>query len=210
MATLAKKKTTLLGPDSAGARLTPREFDRADFVEGWRYELIDGVLVVSPIPREEERDPNEELGRLLRNYKEDHPQGSCLNKTLPEQTVRTLTNRRRADRVIWAGLGRVPRRGETPTVIAEFVSTGRRNRTRDYDEKRAEYMAIQVTEYWIIDRFDRIMTVFRRAGSKVKKRVVREHEVYTTDVLPGFELRLAKLLAAADDWDPADADDSMS
>ena len=32
------------------------------FVEGWRYELINEVLVVSPIPSRSERDPNDEIG----------------------------------------------------------------------------------------------------------------------------------------------------
>jgi Uma2 family endonuclease len=207
MAILAKKGIGLLGPDSAGARLTLREFDRARFVEGWRYELIGGVLVVSPIPLEPERDPNDELGHLLRNYREEHPQGACLNKTLPEHTVHTLTNRRRADRVIWAGLGRLPRRDETPTVIAEFVSSGKRDRMRDYEAKRDEYLAVNGSEYWVIDRFERIMTVFRKSGNKVKKRTVREHQVYTTDLLPGFELPLARLLAAADDWEETETTD---
>src|SRR6266566_152347 len=97
-----------LGPDSAGILLAPRDFDRAEFTEGWRYELIKGVLVVSPPPLEMERDPNDELGRQLRNYQEMHPQGACMDKTLPEHTVRTRKHRRRADRVIWIGLGRRP------------------------------------------------------------------------------------------------------
>jgi Uma2 family endonuclease len=207
MAVVARKKPSLLGPDSAGARMTLQEFDVASFVEGWRYELIDGVLIVSPIPREQERDPNGELEYLLRKYKEEHPQGACLNKTLYEHTVRTRKNRRRADRVIWAGLGRLPRRHEAPTIIAEFVSKGKRDRLRDYEEKRDEYLAIQVAEYWVIDRFERIMTVFRKAGSKVKKQIVREHQVYTTDLLPGFELPLARLFTIADEWEETETED---
>lgn len=61
MATATLTSTRLrLGPSSAGISLTPREFDRAAFEEGWRYELIHGVLVVSPSPLEMERDLNEE------------------------------------------------------------------------------------------------------------------------------------------------------
>lgn len=193
-------RVQVLGPDSAGARLRPGEFDRARFVEGYRYELIDGVLIVSPIPRPSERDPNGELEYLLRLYRDSHPQGSILNGTLPEQTVKIGDNRRRADRVIWAGLGRDPHEDDIPAIIVEFVSQGRRNRRRDYEEKRDEYLDLGVREYWVIDRFDRTLTVFVKQGKTIRKRVVQEKENYKTRLLPGFELPLAKLLAAADKW----------
>jgi Uma2 family endonuclease len=202
MATAALRKpkcTDPLGPESNGILMTPREFDRAEFVAGWRYELINGVLVVSSTPLRNERDPNEELGRMLRNYQENHPQGSVLNATLSEETVVTGKNRRRADRVIWAGLGRLPRKSDPPTIIAEFVSSGRRQQERDYKTKRKEYLAL-VKEYWIFDRFERIMTVFVRQGGKIKKRVVRANEEYRTDLLPGFVLPLARIIALANRW----------
>src|SRR5258708_39641 len=91
-----------LGPDANGIVMTAREFDKADFVEGWRYELINGVLVVSSTPSRNERDPNEELGYLLRVYRDTHPSGAALDATLAEEVVATGKNRRRADRVIWA------------------------------------------------------------------------------------------------------------
>jgi Uma2 family endonuclease len=200
MAMLTTKRPRVFGPDSAGTFMTPAEFDGAEFLEGWRYELINGVLVVSPFPVENERDPNEELGHLLRTYAETHPQGSSLNGTVYEQTVKGTANRRRADRAIWAGLGRKPRRGERPTILVEFVSAGKRDRQRDYEEKRGEYRAIDVKEYWIIDRFERTLTAYVRRGTRVQKRVVKENQVYTTDLLPGFELPLARLFALADGW----------
>jgi Uma2 family endonuclease len=96
----------VFGPDSAGTLMTPAEFDRAEFEEGWNYELIHGVLVVSPPALINERDPNEELGRWLRNYQELHPRGRSLDATVSEQTVATGENRRRADRAIWVYTGR--------------------------------------------------------------------------------------------------------
>jgi len=195
-----------LGPDSAGVRLTGGQFDAADFVAGWRYELINGVLVVSPIPAEEERSPNDYLGSLLWRYRDLHPRGSAMNGTLFEHTVITKRNRRRADRVIWAGLGRSPKRKETPTIIAEFVSPGKRNRERDYEDKRDEFLEIHVSEYWVIDRFERTMTVFTKQGGRIRKRVIKETAVYTTPLLPGFELPLAQLLALCDIWKDTEAE----
>ncbi len=193
-----EKRIPMFGPHSNGILMTPKEFDRADFEDGWRYELIDGRLFVSPFPLENERDPNEELGFLLRNYWQHHP--TCLDGTVFEQTVKVFENRRRADRAIWAGLGRQPRKGETPTIVVEFVSAGKRARQRDYEEKREEYLAVGVIEYWIIDRFERTLTIFKKRGKSYQKRVVKEKQVYMTDLLPGFELPLAHLLAIADRW----------
>jgi Uma2 family endonuclease len=103
--------------------------------------------------------------------------------------------------VIWAGLGRLPRpKVDVPTIAVEFVSAGKRNWLRDYEEKRDEYMALGVREYWVIDRFRRTLTVFRKARRKWQKLVIREGETYQTPLLPGFELPLAELLAVADQW----------
>jgi Uma2 family endonuclease len=187
----ARKMPAPLGPDSAGARLTPRQFDRAEFEDGWRYELIHGVLVVSPIPSEQESDSNAELGYWLRRYQETNPEGKALDKTLPERIVETGENRRRADRVVWCGLGRLPHKGETPHIIIEFVSAGKRDYQRDYEDKRDEYLAAGVQEYWIIDRFERVMVVYSRQGKRIRKRVTKEKQVYITPLLPGFELLLA-------------------
>jgi len=121
-----------------------------------------------------------------------------------ERIVRTGQNRRRADRLIWVGLGRLPRRYETPAIIAEFVSAGRRNWIRDYETKRDEYLAIGVREYWVIDRFRHTLTVFRLQGGRVRKRIFSIKLTYKTDLLPGFKLPLARLFALADRWPSED------
>jgi Uma2 family endonuclease len=180
--------------------LTPWEFDAAEFEPGWRYELINGVLIVNPPPSVKERDPNEELGRWLRNYQETHRRGRSLDFTVSEQTVHIGPNRRRVDRAIWAGLGRLPNEDETPTITVEFVSAGWRSRQRDYQIKRDEYRLAGVAEYWIIDRFERMMTVFRFQRGKMTKKMVHEDQTYKTPLLPGFELALAPLFRLMDRW----------
>ncbi|HKI36077.1 MAG TPA: Uma2 family endonuclease [Gemmataceae bacterium] len=192
----------VLGLEHAGILMTPEEFDDIEeYDEEYCYELVHGVLVVTPIPLAQETDPNEELGYLLRRYKGEHPDGAALDVTLPQQYIPTRTSRRLADRVIWAGLGRLPNlRQDVPTVAVEFVSAGRRNRERDYTDKRQEYMEVGVVEYWIIDRFARRLTVVRNDPAGPQEVIVPEDGTYRTPLLPGFELALAPLLAVADQW----------
>src|SRR5690349_4704327 len=123
MSTAPAEQEVVLGLESAGVLMTPEEFDAIEeYDENYRYELVHGVLVVTPIPLAEETGPNELLGRLLLNYQEDHPEGSALDYTLPQQYVRTSTIRRLADRLVWTGLGRLPnRRRDLPTIAVEFV-----------------------------------------------------------------------------------------
>ncbi len=184
--------------------MTPEEFDATPpehFEPGYRYELIRGVLVVSPPVSDAEADPNDELGYLLRTYRETHPRGGVIDKTMPERGVPGTPNRRRCDRAIWIGLGRTPDTSrDVPSFAVEFVSSSRRDVVRDYGQKRDEHLAAGVREYWIIDRFRRIMTVYRPGPLGPTHQIVTEAETYRTELLPGFELPLARLLAQADDW----------
>jgi Uma2 family endonuclease len=206
MTTVLENLTTPFGPRDAGLTMTLDEFEEADFELGYRYELIHGVLVVTPPPLEEERDSNEELGHWLRNYQESHPQGKSLDLTLPEHNVRTRTGNRRCDRALWTGLGRRPRtrgaaaRRDVPSIVVEFPSSRPADQRRDYEEKSAEYGELGLREYWIIDRFRRLLTVHRRRGSRWVKHALQEADTYQTPLLPGFELPLSKLLAVADKY----------
>jgi Uma2 family endonuclease len=97
-----------LVPELAGIRLLPEEFDAAEACdELYTYELVHGVLVVAPPPNIGEREPNDQLGHLLRTYKEQHPQGAALDLTVPEHRVITPDSRRRADRVIWGSVAKL-------------------------------------------------------------------------------------------------------
>lgn len=184
-----------LGPESNGRLMSPADFDAVtDWEPGYRYELVHEVLVVLPPPGFGERSGNDELGRLLRNFSEENPD-STFNDTAPEQDILCGANRRRADRAVWVGYGdRFDPDRDTPTIAVEFVSDTSRDRRRDYIEKRAEYAAAGVKEYWVIDRFAGDMTVFRGAEETL---VVAAADTYRTPLLPGFELPLGKLLEKA-------------
>ena len=109
-----------------------------------------------------------------------------MDLTLPEETIEGKQNRRRADRAIWAGLGRDPEEGEAPTIVAEFVSRGKVNQDRDYVAKRAEYREIGVRQYWVIDRFRRTLTVYTFSGESDQVQVIPENQNYESPLASRF------------------------
>ena len=208
MSTIAHERIREITPQMAGMRMSPEEFDAVEqWADDCSCELVQGVLVVVPPPSEGERGPNELLGHWLLSYQEHHPRGAALDFTLAESLVSTNTGRRRADRVIWTGLGRLPNvRRDRPTIAIEFVSAGKRNVRRDYIDKRDEYLQSGIKEYWIIDRFRRQMTVYRREHDQMIELTIREHAQYSTPLLPGFQLPVGRLLEIEDGLERAGAD----
>lgn len=197
------RPTRLLGADSAGLLMTLDEFEAIEHEEvdpRYRYELINGVVVVSPPPSDGEARPNDTLGYLLRSYQEHHRNGKCLDDTMCEREVKTRVGIRRVDRALWIGFRRrIKSKRDLATIIVEFVGPGRKAFLRDYEEKRDEYLELGAKEYWVIDRFQKTMTVYFQPPSKVAKRVVAENETYKTPLLPGFKLPLKRLLDLAFD-----------
>ena len=133
MATAAPKTRRLrLGPRSAGLLLNPAEFDRASFQPGWRYELINEVLVVSPTPS---RRNAVRIKRWVDGWK-------TIRRATPKDRPWMRPCRKRKSRPSkTAGdgsrnLGRLcghdPEESETPSIAVEFVSKGKINQQRDY------------------------------------------------------------------------------
>jgi len=196
MSTTALGIPTRIGPRCNGMLMTREEFREHDnWVEGYRYELVHGVLIVHPRPGICERKPNDELAYWFLLYRDTHPLGKALDDTAPEHTLATKAGFRCADRVVWTGLGRLPDPDtDVPSIVIEFVSRRSRDRQRDYVEKRDEYLAVGVKEYWVIDRFRRHVTIFTATG----ELILPPERVYSTQSLPGFELNVARILEIAD------------
>lgn len=189
------------GPGSSGIIMTPEEFDaiaRSRVDDRYRYELIRGVLVVSPLAGRAELSPNDLLGYLLHDYQQNHPRGSVLYDTWQECELVLGETRRRCDRAIWIGWDHAPEETALPEIAVEFVSPRKRDAVRDYATKRQEYLAAGIREYWIIDRFQRNMTIHKPGAEGFTTTVVPEAQTYQTDLLPGFVLPLARILERAD------------
>jgi Uma2 family endonuclease len=84
-----------------------------------------------------------------------------------------------------------PRAGERlfegADLVMEVVSQGPSELHRDYIEKRQEYEAAGIPEYWIIDPFERRVTVLcLRDGKYAEHSVANEGEPALSSVLEGF------------------------
>jgi Uma2 family endonuclease len=194
----------LLDENSNGLLMSPEEFAAITYDDcdpRFHYELLNGVVIVNPPPDDAGQGPNERLGQWLLNYHDFHPQGKSLDDTISERMIRTHVGFRIVDRAIWCGYGRPIRsKRDLPTIIVEFVSAGKRAWLRDYQQKRGEYLALGCKEYWVIDRFRRTMTAYYQPPANPPERVLAEDEIYTTPLLPGFELRLKRVFELADQY----------
>jgi len=56
-----------------------------------------------------------------------------------------------------------------PRLIAEVVSPGKTNRDRDYIHKRAQYAAIALPEYWLLDPVAQTVTVLTLDGEEYRE-----------------------------------------
>jgi Uma2 family endonuclease len=56
-----------------------------------------------------------------------------------------------------------------PTLVVEVVSPGKTNRDRDYIQKRAQYAAIGIQEYWVVDPTQQTILVLALAGSDYRE-----------------------------------------
>ena len=80
-----------------------------------------------------------------------------------------------------------------PDLVFEFVRGERSDQERDYIDKRAEYHAIGVREYVIVDRFKRSALVLTWAEEDFAERLLTRDQHYTTPLLPELSIPLAEV-----------------
>lgn len=190
MATVALK----LGPNDAGRLLTAEEFASADYKEPFIYERVKGRLVVMSPAGPGHRQVSRPFRRELGGYWHQHQ--DLVDEVDIEGWVATTPDDDRIPDicVYLAGKSshlRVPDR--IPDVIFEFVSQDRSDQERDYIDKRAEYHAIRVKEYVIVDRFKQQVLVLTWKRNDYAERVLTRDGTYTTPLLPGLQVSLSEV-----------------
>jgi Uma2 family endonuclease len=191
-----------LTPADQGRPLTLAEFEAARSQEGYRYELIDGKLEVSPLPNLPHECLKEWLCDKLRDYRRQHPE--VINHVLAPARVfvpdRPAATAPEPDLAAYRNFPLnqplEERRWQdvSPVLVVEVLSED----TSDKDLVRNLPLYLEVPsirEYWILDprpsADQPTMTVFRRRGRSWQRPIaVAAGDPYTTRLLPGFTLIL--------------------
>jgi Uma2 family endonuclease len=175
------------------------KFDRAQGVPGYLYELNRGVIEVMDVPRISHGLTVQAVRNQFTRFQLEKATisyiagGSDCKLLLPG-----IQSERHPDLAIYIhdppeGIDQ-PWDTWIPAVVIEVVSP--RQETRDYDDKRADYLAAGVLEYWIIDPQAQAMLVLQRRGDVWVEHRVKRTGKYRTYLLPGFEFVLKTVLAA--------------
>jgi Uma2 family endonuclease len=196
------KTVLMLGPADHGRPITREEFDAARGQEGYRYELIEGKVYVSPVPNLPHDFICEWVDSLLDGYRRTHPEN--LNylsgkarvyvpgeeeSTSPEPDLagyRGFPHHLPLSDLSWEDV--------SPILVAEVVSDD--NPDKDLVRNVELYLRVpSIREYWIFDPRqdpDRpTLRVYRRRGNRWQRPIdLAPGETYTTPLLPDFALLL--------------------
>jgi Uma2 family endonuclease len=188
-----------LGPADHGRPLTLDDYESADYEPGFKYEIIDGRLYVSPIPNPPENILETWLFRALLSYSHDRPDvinylstksrvfiARRKKATVPEPDIAAYS-----DYPLGKPFREIRWQDVTPLLVAEVLVDG--SPEKDLERNLDLYFdQPSVREYWVLDGRDEpeepTLIQHRRYGSRW---VVREYPygtVFATKLLPGFSL----------------------
>ncbi|MGD1897869.1 MAG: Uma2 family endonuclease [Phormidesmis sp.] len=81
---------------------------------------------------------------------------------------------------------------ENPLLVVEVVSES--NSDEDYTDKKAQYEARGIPEYWIIDRHQEVVTVLILKDGQYQEVGYRENSVIQSVAFPDFSITADRLL----------------
>ncbi|HET6670455.1 MAG TPA: Uma2 family endonuclease, partial [Pyrinomonadaceae bacterium] len=161
-----------------------------------RYELIAGELLVSCAPGLPHQLVLQRLQVTLGNYLEANPIGivapgagavfSDYDSVIPDLVF--VQNER------WDKIVANDRFVAAPNLVIEVVSPGPENHKRDFKAKRELYGRFGVQEYWIVDRENRSISIYRLQGKTLEEiATLAEVDNLISPLLPGFVLNVGSL-----------------
>lgn len=181
--------------------MTFDEFMRADYQEGYQYELIDGELYVLPLPNLPENRIEMWIGSKLQKYSTEHPEvvnfvtykARVIVSDRPRATVPEPDQAAYHNFPLHLPLRKVRWQDVSPILVVEVVS--REDPYKDLVRNVKLYLQVPtIQEYWLIDPRKNperpTFSVHRRQGKRWRIIQPAFGAVYTTKLLPGFALIL--------------------
>ncbi len=170
----------------AGMRMTADEYLSLPEDRESRYELVDGVVTVTPSPMFGHQQIAAEIERQLGNFLLENPTGGVAH----EVDVKLGDDLVYCPDVLYVkGTLTDPFKRLTtpPNLVVEIASPS--SGEYDAETKRRNYEAAGVSEYWLIDPARRAFRFLVLEGG-VYREVNASGDRYASSVLPGFELDL--------------------
>ena len=165
--------------------------------ESVNYEIIDGELFVTRSPHRLHQRVCVKLARYLDAWSEKNGLGETIiapgvifsdfDSVIPD--VIWLSKEKLANIEDEAGhlLG-------APELVIEVLSPGKNNEARDKEAKLKLYSIHGVREYWICDRFNKQVSIYRRDNTRlVLVTTLLEDDLIESPLLPDFSCLVGKL-----------------
>ncbi len=188
-------------PHHAGLRMDADRFFQIHEDET-NYELIDGVVTVTPSPSPKHQHVTGEIYIQLSLYLRQSPVGFVFLET----DVHLGQGPTGGDLVYRPEIAFIRREhvatitdklSGPPALVVEVVSRG--SRRMDSETKKLDYERFGVQEYWLIDPERQMMSFFRLdAGRYVEVDAVGS--AWPSDAVPGFVLDLDAVREAFRPW----------
>jgi Uma2 family endonuclease len=164
---------------------------------GNRYEIIDGELFVTRAPHLDHQDVAGGIYAELRAWSLQ----SGLGKPFMTPGVIFSESDAVIPDVIWISHERRARLIDSsghltgaPELVVEVLSNTEKDKKRDRETKLKLYSVQGVFEYWIVDREQQSIEVYRRENGVLKKAMTLfQADQLTSPLLPGFSCEVALL-----------------
>ncbi len=162
-----------------------------------RFEIIDGDLHVTRVPHWKHQDVAGAIYAELLAWSKQ----TCLGKPVfTPGVIFSPTNAVIPD-LIWVSNERIETLMDdaghltgAPELVIEVLSKSQKDKDRDRKSKLKLYSVEGVQEYWIFDREQQLIEVFRREdGILVKVLTLYAQDTLTSPLLPDFSCGVATL-----------------
>ena len=174
------------------------KYDYLDLPGNQLVEFDNGRIEVLPMPSIRHQNIAMNIAVPLRVHVQMHELGTVLCAPMP--VLVAPLKFREPDVVFTRSAASEESDGDkyldSAELVIEIISDGPANRKRDLIDKRADYAAAGIEEYWVIDPDPQQVIVFRlQAGEYVELGTFGILDVVRSIAVSGFEISVVKIFA---------------